>query len=287
MPTDVGFDSGEEPEFSFSEDLRYGFAVGEVRALEARLLGVTDYDRLLSGEHPVAVAKMLQSLGYDRWLDVEQPRDWSSGLEKAGDENRAWFLSRCLDSWLADFVELPNLMRGVRGHLKTQEELPARDRLSSLLLEEVRSRVGLKSDTSAVWVGSDRTAPPALDEFLDNLEFELLARLAPPGSFAAALLYLRKNAYRVLRQERLAARGAVEVPLGSGATAEERLRSLELAARKAEISFLKRARFTAFGYEPLLAFYYLVEHELRNVSSLLLPLGADAWGWRRQLVAYA
>ncbi len=66
----------------------------------------------------------------------------------------------------------------------------------------------------------------------------------------------------------------------------DRLGLLERDLRVAEIGFLKRARFATFGFEPVMAFYYLVEHELRNISCLLLPADSVP-ARRRNLVAYA
>lgn len=87
---------------NLSDDARYAFTIGLVRAKEAKLLDKGRYDRLLEAKSKEEFLSLLSDTPYGNI----QEDDPDKLLEKARIENLSFFYRYCLDEWVLDIFRL-------------------------------------------------------------------------------------------------------------------------------------------------------------------------------------
>jgi len=87
---------------NLSNDARYAFAIGLVRAKEAKLLDKGRYDRLLEAKSKEDFLSLLSDTPYA----IFQEEDPDKLFEKARIENLSFFYRYCLDEWVLDIFRL-------------------------------------------------------------------------------------------------------------------------------------------------------------------------------------
>lgn len=115
-------EKGESVLTSVRDDIRYGFAVGRVRVLQARLLSRSVYERLIDAPDFVEQQRVLSETAFGRYLehaatagDVERALDVS-----LGDLYDEFLLGAGLPEAVVRYFRLPYDYRNLRTALKTR-----------------------------------------------------------------------------------------------------------------------------------------------------------------------
>jgi V/A-type H+-transporting ATPase subunit C len=164
--------------FRLSEDPKYGFAIGRVRALEPALMDGPRYERLIRAHGGKEFASALAETAYGRFLEGGAAGVMRA-LEGASKDNRDFFSTYALDGWLARLFLLPGAFRSLkavvkdalsqgRGGVELPEEIDA--------LPEKPLVAEVVSDTIRVF-SRDRD-PAAVDTALDRLLQQVELRVA-------------------------------------------------------------------------------------------------------------
>jgi V/A-type H+-transporting ATPase subunit C len=177
------------------QDTRYAFAVGRIRALEARLLDSARIDRLLDADDAEEALRILSDSEYGGLVaELAQATQFESIL--TAEEDRLWrlFNELCLDGWLRDLIlsrlDYANLkvLSRLRLILKSEEPWSAREggvaidvlsealteRTPALLPDHLASAVGVLLDSES----AGRLSPRQTDLVLDHAYFAFLLQQA-------------------------------------------------------------------------------------------------------------
>jgi V/A-type H+-transporting ATPase subunit C len=170
---------------SIRDDIRYGFAVGRVRVLQAKLLTRSVFERLIDAPDFAEQRRILSETAFGRYLeqastatDVERALDAS-----LGDLYDEFLLEAGLPEAVVRFFRLPYDYRNLRTALKTRVlGLPA-PRLSALGTIEPAAFLGTGEQLPGMMCAlltawDDAEQPPALSEVetaVDHALYEALA----------------------------------------------------------------------------------------------------------------
>ncbi|MBM3314313.1 V-type ATPase subunit [candidate division WOR-3 bacterium] len=312
----------------WSEDARYGYAVGRVRSLETSLLDTAGYERLIRAPSTAVLVEQLRATAYERVLQG------AAGLERsfddAADENMALLRELAVESWLVRLAELPGQTRRLKSELKRRFIAGPFDWQTA-----VGNWESALQPPHAVFSLLDAGRPEEIDYLMDNLGQLAALDMARESSFFCRYLSLRADATNFLTWARTTTATSLDaaaprprelspyLPGGTTGQAvfhvdagadwesvarrtlqpwlvpvaaagqryyEQRgsLLHLERLLREAGLSLIRRSRYTAFGHEPLLAFYYLRDNEIGNLRRLAAAKAAGVDDETcRELVAYA
>ena len=104
---------------SFSEDVRYGFAVGRIRALETTLIDRARYDRLARAPDYAGFLIGVADTFYGRYF-AEGPEggDFDAMIGAAAAANLAFLRQYCLDGWVYRLFRLEDDVNNLKVVLK-------------------------------------------------------------------------------------------------------------------------------------------------------------------------
>lgn len=190
-----------------SDDIRYGFANGRVRALEATILDRPRYDRLVRAADLTEFRSALAETVYGHYLS-EPSVGLELALERAAADNFSFFAELCADRWLLDLMRLAADIHNLKTMLK--ERLGSRERDSSLLLvhgnwdsEQLDALVAAVpgAEPEPVRIAVDATVrayqrepdPALLDFALDRAGQDLSLSLAANSHFMLGYLALHAD----------------------------------------------------------------------------------------------
>lgn len=107
---------------STRDDIRYGFAVGRVRVLQARLLSRSVYERLIDAPDFAEQRRVLSETAFGRYLEhAETAEDVERALDASlGDLYDEFLLEAGLPDAVVRYFRLPYDYRNVRAALKTR-----------------------------------------------------------------------------------------------------------------------------------------------------------------------
>jgi len=177
---------------SLSEDPKYGFAIGRIRALEPVLMDRTRYERFIRARSGEDFAAALAETAYARFLEGGTA-GVAQAFESAAAENSAFFSAYALDDWLVRLFRLPEAFRRLKTAIKdalangrtavvipaglgpTQEGLPVADTVAE-----------------AVSAFADNQDPAAADVTVDRLMQGAQLQVASPSGFVTG--YLARHA---------------------------------------------------------------------------------------------
>lgn len=176
-----------------SEDPKYGFAIGRVRALEPALMDRPRYERFIrarSGEEFVAA---LAETAYARFLEGEAA-GMARALDRAAQENVAFLFTYALDDWLVHLFSIPATFRRLKTDLKTalsqgKTEVPIPNEFE---VTGQKSRVAEVVVHAVEAFGRDRN-PAAVDMALDQLMQEIELQAASNSEFMVGYLGLHAD----------------------------------------------------------------------------------------------
>lgn len=115
-----------------SEDTRYGFAIGRVRALETTLLDVTRYDRLVRTRNQQEYRVQLADTVYGRFLDEDPEGSLEHSFLRTAESNFAFLAQYCADQWVLNLFRRSADVHNLKVLVKSQ--LEGREATESFLL---------------------------------------------------------------------------------------------------------------------------------------------------------
>jgi V/A-type H+/Na+-transporting ATPase subunit C len=151
-----------------SEDPKYGFAIGRVRALESALMDRPRYERFVRARSGEDFAAALAETTYGRF--IENGVDGvTQAFDSAARDNIDFFSAYALDGWLLDLLSIPAAVRSLKTavknglaqdgadfhHLKELDAIP-RGRLISKVMAETVEEFSRKRNPAAVDMVIDR-----------------------------------------------------------------------------------------------------------------------------------
>lgn len=279
-----------------TEDTRYAYVNGIIRALEARLLTKGHFDRLIAADTG-SYNTILSDTPYIGGGDLE------SGLESEEKAVRGFFEAFCLTDEVRSFLEWPEQVHNLKVRLKggTDDLLYAQDTGTvetwPEVIEEV-SRFAVEKDPFVLSTNLDKILCRHLYEISGFVPFfqqyfQLNFELENVRSFFRARQFENKRA--ILNQAyipigRLELRFLIEnlevaqdnlgrnffnTPYGSmiekgGAYFEENdsFLRLERLYEENRLGYLLQARRMTFGVEPLFAYYHFRMSEIKKLRQV-------------------
>jgi len=178
---------------SLSEDPKYGFAIGRVRALEPALMDRPRYERFIRARNGEEFAAALAETAYARFLE-SGTADVMRAFGSAAEENAAFLSAYALDDWLLHLFSLPGAFRRLKTHIKEalsqgQTGVPAPDEFEAT---GQRSVVG-KVVAETVEVFAKNRNPAAVDMAIDRLMQDVELEVASHSEFTIGYLGLHAD----------------------------------------------------------------------------------------------
>jgi V/A-type H+-transporting ATPase subunit C len=175
-----------------SEDPKYGFAIGRVRALEPGLMDKPRYERFIrarSGEEFVAA---LAETAYARFLDGNSA-GVTEAFDRAAQETGDFLSAYALDDWLVQLFRTPATFRKLKTAFKNalSEAKDGADQ-SEFEATEWSTRVNqVLAETTEAFVRERN--PAAVDVAFDRLMQEIMLQIAGHSEFLSGYFGLHAD----------------------------------------------------------------------------------------------
>jgi V/A-type H+-transporting ATPase subunit C len=175
-----------------SEDSKYGFAIGRVRALEVMLLDRPRYERLVRTRGGDEFAAALAETAHGRFLEggaAGVPR----ALDEAARDNSGFLAAYALDGWLVRLFSLPAAFRSLKTAVK---QALSQGKDDTALPQEIQALP--ESQHIAKVVGDAMQAfsrdknPAAVDAAVDRIQQQVELQVANSSEFVTG--YFRLHA---------------------------------------------------------------------------------------------
>ena len=198
-----------------SEDPKYGFAIGRVRALEPALMDRPRYERFIRARSSDEFTAALAETAYARFLE-SGTAGVTHALDSAAEDNATFLSVYALDDWLRRFFSLPGAFRRLKTHLKValsqgETDVPAPDEFEETGHRSIVDKV--VAETVAVFA-RDRN-PAVVDTTIDRLMQEVEMQVAVSSEFMTGYLGLHADTENLRTLVRLKAREAGEKSLAA------------------------------------------------------------------------
>jgi V/A-type H+-transporting ATPase subunit C len=194
-----------------SEDPKYGFAIGRVRALETALLDRPRYERLVRAQGSEEFAAALAESVYGRLLE-----GGTGGvgqlLDSAARENFDFFSAYALDEWLLRLFLLPVAFRDLKTSLKTAASQGTRVATTPKELDAHRQLID-EAAAAVIATFASNPDPAVVDTTLDRLLHRIQLQLASASQFLTGFLGLHADIENLRTFVRLKASGGAEKEL--------------------------------------------------------------------------
>ena len=176
-----------------SEDPKYGFAIGRVRALEPALMDRPRYERFVrargSGEFEAALAET----AYARFMEGDAV-GVTRAFDSAAEENAAFLSAYALDDWLLHLFSLPGAFRRLKTHLKEALSQGQNDVSVPNEFEATGQKIIVgKMVAETVEVFAKNRNPAAVDMAIDRLTQEVELQVASHSEFMIGYLGLHAD----------------------------------------------------------------------------------------------
>jgi V/A-type H+-transporting ATPase subunit C len=188
-----------------SEDLRYGFINGRVRALENTLLDRQRYERLVRAGGVQELRSLLADTVYGRYLSEDSSVSMERALVLVAADNYGLVSQYCSDQWLLRVLSLRidfyNIKTTVKDRIAGRESEPDKlqrggdwsgERLKALAAgnEETEPAAVREAVAEVIKAAAEEpeTVPVLLDAALDRVEQEEQLRLATGSRFVLEYL---------------------------------------------------------------------------------------------------
>jgi|WetSurMetagenome_2_1015567.scaffolds.fasta_scaffold47776_2 V/A-type H+/Na+-transporting ATPase subunit C len=163
-----------------SEDSKYGFAIGRVRALEPALIDRIRYERLMHARSADDFAAGLAETAYGRFLE-NGVAGVSQALDTASKDNTDFFSAYALDEWLLRLFSLPAAVRDLKTAIKSTLSQGKMDVSIPRELDSMPQRpLVVSAIAETVEAFAQKREPAAVDVVLDRLlqQIELLVSIS-------------------------------------------------------------------------------------------------------------
>lgn len=189
-----------------SEDPKYGFAIGRVRALEPALMDRPRYERFVRARNGEEFTAALAETAYVRFLE-SGTADVMRAFDSAAEENSSFLSTYALDDWLLHLFSLTGAFRRLKTHLKealsqgrTEVSVP-----NEFEAKGQKSLVG-KTVAETVEVFVKNRNPAAVDTTMDRLMQDVMLRFAGHSEFMIGYLGLHADTENLRTLVRLKAK---------------------------------------------------------------------------------
>jgi V/A-type H+-transporting ATPase subunit C len=198
-----------------SEDPKYGFAIGRVRALEPGLMDRSRYERFVRARGGEEFVAALAETAYGRFLEGGAA-GVTPAFDNAAQDNADFFSSYALDEWLVHLFSIPAAFRQLKTALKNAFSQGRTDASLPRELETMPQRplvVKLIAETAEVF--SRNRNPAATDMALDRLTQTIELQVASSSEFMTGYFGLHADVENLRTLARLKAKeGADEASVG-------------------------------------------------------------------------
>jgi V/A-type H+-transporting ATPase subunit C len=198
-----------------SEDPKYGFAVGRVRALEPALMDRPRYERFIRARSSEEFVAALAETAYARFLEGGVA-GVARAFDSAAEENAAFLSAYALDDWLLHLSSLPRAFRRLKTGLKDALSQGKTDVSAPSEFEAIghKSRVD-KAVAEAIEAYAGKRSPAAVDMAIDRLMQEVELQVASHSEFMVGYLGLHADTENLRTLVRLKAKkGGDKDPAG-------------------------------------------------------------------------
>jgi V/A-type H+-transporting ATPase subunit C len=191
-----------------SEDQKYGFAIGRVRALEPALMDISRYERLIRARDRDEFAATLAETAYAKFLETGAA-GVARALESAAAENAAFLATYALDDWLLHLFSLPGVLRRLKTGLKETLSQGKTDFSTPNEFEAIahKSRRDQAVAEAVQAFATDRN-PAAVDMAMDRLMQDAGLQVASHSDFMIGYLGLHADVENLRTLVRLKAKEA-------------------------------------------------------------------------------
>jgi V/A-type H+-transporting ATPase subunit C len=193
-----------------SEDPKYGFAIGRVRALEPALMDKSRYERFVRARGNEEFVAALAETTYARFLEGGAA-GVAYAFDSAAEENAAFLSTYALDNWLLQLFSLPGAFRRLKtglkdalSHGKTDVRAPHE---FEAMGQESRVRRAV-SETVEAFAGKRNSA--AIDMAMDRLMLEVELQVASNSEFMTGYFGLHADVENLRTLVRLKAKEGAE-----------------------------------------------------------------------------
>jgi V/A-type H+-transporting ATPase subunit C len=178
---------------SLSEDPKYGFAIGRVRALEPALMDRPRYERFVRARNGEEFTAALAETAYARFLE-SGTADVMRAFGSAAEENAAFLSAYALDDWLLRLFSLPGAFRRLKTHLKEalsqgQNDVSVPNEFEATGQKLIVGRMVAET----VEVFAKNRNPAAVDMAIDRLMQEVELQVASHSEFMIGYLGLHAD----------------------------------------------------------------------------------------------
>jgi V/A-type H+-transporting ATPase subunit C len=189
-----------------SEDPKYGFAIGRVRALEPGLMDRPRFERFIRARSGEEFVTALAETAYARFLEGGAA-DVAQAFDRAAQESAAFLSAYALDDWLVQLSSTPQTFRRQKITVKNALSEGKTDVSVTNEFEatEWSARVGkVLAETMAAFA-RDRN-PAAVDVALDRLMQEIELQIAGSSEFMTGYFGLHADVENLRTLVRLKAK---------------------------------------------------------------------------------
>lgn len=241
----------------FSDNPKYGFAIGRVRAKETLLLKHSDYDRFIAINNIPELQNQIKTI----WqIDISEQENFEKLLEISAQENFNFFNHYCLDPLLSSLVTTPlKNYKLIYRSLKTlNNEFLNEYFITASDLENIRNFIRIKN--LALREKQDITIQKKhfTDIYLANGSIQL-----------KTLLDLFVEDWNTIIQwsSKTKFQQCIEQGINYLISQKSFVR-LERLIEEEKQKVLMKSQFATFGYEPLVAYYFFKENEIKNIRKI-------------------
>ncbi len=189
-----------------SEDSKYGFAIGRVRALEPTLMDRPRYERFVRARGGEEFAAALAETAYGKFLEGGAA-GVARALEGAAKENSTFFSACALDEWLVRLFSMPAAFRVMKAAVKGALSQGGSDiTLPEELVALPERPIIAKVVGDVLQAFSRDRNPAAVDAAVDRLQQQVERQVASASEFVAGYFALHADTENLRTLVRVKAR---------------------------------------------------------------------------------
>ena len=193
-----------------SEDPKYGFAIGRVRALEPALMDKPRYERFTRVRSGEEFAAALAETAYGRFLE-NGVAGVTQALGSAARDNVDFFSAYALDEWLLHLLSIPAAVRNLKTTIKSElsqgrADFPLPNELDAMPLKPLVGKVIAET----VEAFSQNRNPAAVDTALDRLTQQIVLLVSSSSEFMTGYFGLHADVENLRTLVRLKAKAGAE-----------------------------------------------------------------------------
>ena len=196
-----------------SDDPRYGFAIGRIRALEPALMDRPRYERFVRAKSGDEFVAALAETAYGRFLEAGTA-GVTRAFDNAAKDNAVFFSAYALDGWLVRLFSIPAAFRDLKASIKDALAQGTTKVAAPKELEATAQQPLIGKAVAAVFGAFSRDRDPAAaDMALDRLMQQLLLQVSSTSEFMTGYFGLHADTENLRTVVRLKSTGGADKDL--------------------------------------------------------------------------